>query len=98
LASRVRNRTPRKASEYLDAMPSTPVTHIQNRAPGPPIEMAVATPTMLPVPTVAASAVVNAWNWETSPPGASLSLRSNNARRSAGINLVICSPDSRMVR
>ena len=29
--------------------------------------MAVATPAMLPVPTVAASAVISAWKWETSP-------------------------------
>ena len=36
------------------------VIHIQNRAPGPPTAIAVATPAMLPVPTVAASAVINA--------------------------------------
>jgi len=61
LASVCRKRTARNASEYLDAMPSRPVTHIQNSAPGPPTPMAVATPTMLPTPTVAASAVVSAW-------------------------------------
>ena len=44
-----------------------PVTHIQNRAPGPPAAMAVATPAMLPVPTVAARAVIRAWKWEMSP-------------------------------
>ncbi len=60
-SSTTRNFEPRKASEYLDAMPSRPVTHIQNRAPGPPIPIAVATPAMLPTPTVAASAVVSAW-------------------------------------
>ena len=32
--------------------------HIQNRAPGPPKWMAIATPAMLPIPTVADSAVV----------------------------------------
>src|SRR5690625_4600860 len=55
-----RNRTARKASAYWVAMPTSPVTHIQNSAPGPPMAMAVATPTILPVPTVAASAVVSA--------------------------------------
>ena len=40
------------------AMPTSAVIHIQNSAPGPPSAMAVATPAMLPVPTVAASAVI----------------------------------------
>ena len=39
------------------------MTHIQNTAPGPPLRMAVATPTMLPVPMVDASAVHRLWNW-----------------------------------
>src|SRR5438477_11820658 len=49
------------------AIPKTPVSHIQSTAPGPPAAMAVATPTMFPVPIVAANAVVNAPNWLTSP-------------------------------
>ena len=36
------------------------VIHIQKSAPGPPAAMAVATPAMLPVPTVAAKAVMSA--------------------------------------
>lgn len=48
-------------------MPNTPVSHIHSTAPGPPSETAVATPTMLPVPMVAASAVVSAPKWLTSP-------------------------------
>ena len=55
------------ASAYLVAMPKTPVSHIHNTAPGPPAATAVATPTMLPVPMVAASAVMRAPNCETSP-------------------------------
>ena len=51
------------ASAYLVAMPKTPVSHIQSTAPGPPAATAVATPTMLPVPMVAASAVMRAPNW-----------------------------------
>ena len=39
------------------------MAHIQKMAPGPPLRMAVATPTMLPVPMVAASAVHRLWNW-----------------------------------
>ena len=54
-------------SAYLVAMPNTPVIHIQNTAPGPPARMAVATPTMEPVPMVAASAVASAPMWLMSP-------------------------------
>ena len=42
-------------------MPKMALTHIQNSAPGPPRWMAVATPAMLPTPTVAARAVASAW-------------------------------------
>ena len=48
------------ASEYFVAIPKTPVSHIQKTAPGPPAATAVLTPTMLPVPIVAASAVTRA--------------------------------------
>ena len=54
-------------SVNLVAIPSAAVTHIQNNAPGPPQWMAIATPAMLPIPTVAESAVVRAWKWDTSP-------------------------------
>ena len=59
--------TASSASLYLVAMPRTPVSHIHSTAPGPPRLTAVATPTMLPVPIVAASAVVSAANGLTSP-------------------------------
>ncbi len=52
--------TASSASEYFVAIPNTPVSHIQSTAPGPPIATAPATPKILPVPIVAASAVVNA--------------------------------------
>ena len=61
-------------------MPNRPVIHIQNNAPGPPAAMAVATPAMLPVPTVAASAVMSAWKWEMSPSACPFSRRCTNAR------------------
>ena len=51
----------------LEVRPNAPETHIHTRAPGPPDTIAVATPTILPVPIVAASAVVSAENGETSP-------------------------------
>ena len=43
-------------------MPNTPVNQHHNTAPGPPSAIAVATPTILPVPIVAAHAVDNAPN------------------------------------
>ncbi len=66
-AVRTRYRTASSASLYLVAVPSTPVSHIQKTAPGPPRLTAVATPTMLPVPMVAANAVVSAAKGLTSP-------------------------------
>ena len=48
-------------------MPKNAATSIQKSAPGPPVPMAVATPTMLPVPTVAERAVQSAPNELTSP-------------------------------
>ena len=51
----------------LDVRPKAADIHIHIRAPGPPDTIAVATPTILPVPMVAASAVVSAENGETSP-------------------------------
>ena len=48
-------------------MPRTPDTQSQKRAPGPPSAIAVATPAMLPTPTVEASAVATAWNGVTLP-------------------------------
>jgi len=42
-------------------IPMKEVIHIQNKAPGPPIAIAAATPARLPIPTVDASAVDNAW-------------------------------------
>ena len=48
-------------------MPNSPAVHIQKMAPGPPARSAVATPTMDPVPMVAASAVASAPKLEMSP-------------------------------
>ena len=59
--------TANNPSEYLVAIPKSPVIHIQNIAPGPPNAIAVATPTIFPVPTVEANAVINAENCEISP-------------------------------
>ena len=54
-------------SEYLVAIPKSPVSQHHSTAPGPPRATAVATPTILPVPMVAASAVAKAPNWLMSP-------------------------------
>ncbi len=75
LAHVTRYLTASKASLYLVAMPKTPVSHIQNTAPGPPAAMAVATPTMFPVPIVAASAVVSAPKWLMSPSPSEVRIR-----------------------
>ncbi len=56
-------------------MPSSAETHIQNTAPGPPMAIAPATPAMLPVPTVAASAVHTAWKGVMAPLEASPRLK-----------------------
>ena len=45
--------------------PRNATVHIQNKAPGPPNAIAVATPAMLPVPTRPASDIVRAWKDET---------------------------------
>ena len=49
----------------FDVIPNAADNHIHTNAPGPPDTMA--TPTMFPVPIVAASAVVRAENGEISP-------------------------------
>ena len=73
LWSRTRYFTAAYVSAYFVAMPNRPVTHIHKTAPGPPARMAVATPTMEPVPMVAASAVASAPKWLMSPlPSGSL--------------------------
>src|SRR3546814_1487135 len=45
--------------------PKKAIAHIQNTAPGPPNEIAVATPAMLPVPTRPASETASAWHEDT---------------------------------
>jgi hypothetical protein len=54
-------------SENLEERPKQADIHIHTNAPAPPETIAVATPTILPVPIVAARAVVSAENGETSP-------------------------------
>jgi hypothetical protein len=67
LSLRSRNLMASTTSEYLVTIPNRADSHIQNTAPGPPTAIAPVTPAMLPVPTVAARAVVTAWNGVTSP-------------------------------
>ena len=64
-------------------MPTIAVHHIQNSAPGPPERMAVATPTMLPVPMVPASAVIRALNGVSSPESPSEGARPFQSRAKA---------------
>ena len=76
-------------------MPKKAAIHIQKIAPGPPTLTAVATPTMLPVPTVAASATQSALKLETSPLPWFFALK---MRRSASGRRRTWSSFSRMVR
>ena len=45
-------------------IPKIAPTKIQNAAPGPPIEIEIATPAILPIPIVPDNAVAKAWNEE----------------------------------
>ena len=47
---------------YVTFIPKNATIHIQKMAPGPPDAIAAATPAILPVPIVAASAVQRLWN------------------------------------
>ena len=64
-------------------MPSSADTHIQKTAPGPPAATAVATPTMLPVPSVAANAAVSAPKGDIPRP-ACRPRKEKTARQAAG--------------
>ena len=59
--------TARTDSAYFVDSPNAALIHIQTIAPGPPSTIAVDTPTILPVPTVALSAVMSDWNGDRSP-------------------------------
>ncbi len=48
-------------------MPKNARSHIQKIAPGPPTESAVATPAMLPMPTVPPREVAAAWKGDMDP-------------------------------
>lgn len=63
--------TAKRPSEYLVAIPKNAVITIQNNAPGPPAQTAVATPTILPVPIVALNAVHSAAKLVISPSASS---------------------------
>ncbi len=63
---------PSVTSVNLAVIPKRPATIIQKVAPGPPTATAIATPAMLPRPTVAESAADSAWKWLTSPTSAGL--------------------------
>ena len=54
-------------SANLVLIPSRPAMISQSVAPGPPSEIATATPAMFPIPTVPDTAVASAWKGVTSP-------------------------------
>src|SRR5699024_711086 len=51
-------------SAKAEPAPKNAISHIQNTAPGPPIKMAVDTPTIFPVPTRPAKDTAIAWKLE----------------------------------
>ena len=59
--------TARVASTNLIDIPKIAPAKIQKAAPGPPIEIEIATPAILPMPIVPDNAVARAWKEETSP-------------------------------
>ena len=58
---------PKEHSTNLAAIAKKPAKIIQSVAPGPPKDIATATPAMFPRPTVPESAAVSAWKCVTSP-------------------------------
>ena len=66
-ASFCRYFTLRRHSENLVAKAGMELSSIHTSAPGPPVTSAAATPTMFPVPMVAARAVISAEKEETPP-------------------------------
>ena len=83
-----------RPSAYLVAMPNTPVSQHHNTAPGPPKAMAVATPMMFPVPIVAARAVANDENCDTSPVASGS--RCTDSRMA--LSICLCGKCNRIVR
>ncbi len=70
------------------AAPINAITHIQKTAPGPPSTIAVATPAILPVPTLEPALIANAWNGEIPfLPLSNVSGFSPIARNISGIHL-----------
>ncbi|MGX1079827.1 hypothetical protein RKD51_000964 [Bacillus sp. SLBN-57] len=76
------------ASLYFVAIPKRPTSHIQNKAPGPPTVIAVATPAIFPFPIVPASVVISALKLLTSPSAPADSFSFPNASLNAYINLL----------
>ena len=56
----LRNITPATLSTNLVVIPTKPATINQKIAPGPPSEITMATPPILPIPTVPETAVAKA--------------------------------------
>ena len=78
-------------------MPTRALTHIQKTTPGPPIVNAMATPAMLPMPTVAAMALNSACTELICPDCLpwSLACLSRNTRIARGNRLMDTAPEYR---
>ena len=96
--------TASRPSAYLVEIPKRPVSQHHNTAPGPPSDTAVATPIILPVPMVAAKAVANAPNCDTSPWAflsllmlSFMALRRNLCGKRSRMVRKICVPNNRII-
>ena len=67
LGKNSRYLTDKVTSVNFKVIPKKPAIIIQNAAPAPPMEMAIETAAILPIPTVAESAVASDWNGEITP-------------------------------
>ena len=76
---------PKTPSKNETADPNIPKIQIQKMAPGPPVAIAEAMPAILPTPTRAPKAVMNAWNGEI--PSSFFPLLSLRAHLSCFANL-----------
>ena len=83
-------------SAYFVAIPNKAASHIQKSAPGPPSAIAVATPTIFPVPIVADNAVHSALKLESSPPSPCSDFRKIDL--SANSSCENCTPRKTTVR
>ncbi len=79
-----RHFTPSVHSANLLVIPHSPSTIIRKAAPGPPLLTAMATPAMLPNPTVPDTAEASAWKCVVSPGSSPFEYRPRTVFNASG--------------